>query len=210
VCVCRRVARPFATEVKSPTLSQRTRQGWGTHGIQSTLGVPHPCRGLCDRVGTLTFADNPGLGSHALALTRRPSRFDFDCAFNTSCIVAEAAPRPILRVLDQTSFHGIAVDVAQFFYSLLLAPHVEIVVSGLPERTAFGWTELVRRVLLEHLQRYREGMAFRFADQQVDVFGHDHVAADEESVPTAHAFEGLFEDIAGRVGWPVASLGDDN
>jgi hypothetical protein len=54
----------------------------------------------------------------------------------------------------------------------------------------------VRRVLLEHLQRYRERCAFWFADQQVNVFRHDHVSGDEESVPSARAFESVFEDFA--------------
>jgi len=34
------------------------------------------------------------------------------------------------------------------------------------------------------------------ADQQVNMFGHDHIAGDKESVPSAHPFEGLLEDIA--------------
>ena len=84
--------------------------------------MPHPCRGLCDRVGILTFADNPRLGSHALALARGPLRFDFDHSFDTGCIVAEAAPRPILGALDQASFHWIAVDVAQLLDSLVVTP----------------------------------------------------------------------------------------
>jgi hypothetical protein len=59
----------------------------------------------------------------------------------------------------------------------------------------------MRRILLEHLQRSRERAAFRFADHQMNVFGHDHIARDKESVPLANAFERLFEDIAGvRIG----------
>ena len=79
--------------------------------------------------------------------------------------MAEAAPRPILGALDQGSFHGIAVDVAQLLDSLVVGPHVEIVVAGLPERAAFRWSELVGCVLLEHLQRFRESAALWFADQ---------------------------------------------
>jgi len=55
----------------------------------------------------------------------------------------------------------------------------------------------MRRILLEHLQSSRERAALRFADQQVNVFGHDHIAGDEESVPLANSLERLFEDIAG-------------
>jgi hypothetical protein len=56
---------------------------------------------------------------------------------------------------------------------------------------------LVRRILLKHLQDSRKGAAFRFADEQMNVFGHDHVTANEESVPLAHTFQGLLEDVTG-------------
>jgi hypothetical protein len=56
---------------------------------------------------------------------------------------------------------------------------------------------LVRRILLKHLQDSRQSAAFRFADEQVNVFGHDHIAANEESVPLAHTFQGLLEDVTG-------------
>ena len=39
--------------------------------------------------------------------------------------------------------------------------------------------------------------ALWFADEQVDVFGQDHVATNEESVPSAHTFQGLLEDLTG-------------
>jgi hypothetical protein len=57
--------------------------------------------------------------------------------------------------------------------------------------------ELVRGVLLEHLQRDGELAALWFTDQQVDVLGHDDVSGDKESVPSAHPLKGLLEDRAG-------------
>jgi hypothetical protein len=79
-----RVARPFANKVKRPTLSRRARQGWGTRvgdfkvlerrrfRVVLLFGVPHPCRVFCDRVGSLTSANYPGLDSHLLPLTSGP------------------------------------------------------------------------------------------------------------------------------------------
>src|SRR5690242_9358126 len=44
-----------------------------------------------------------------------------------------AAPRPVLGVIHQTSFHGIGVDVTELFDFLLSAPNVEVIESPLPE-----------------------------------------------------------------------------
>lgn len=52
--------------------------------------------------------------------------------------MAEAAPPPIFWAFDQTALHGIAVDVAQFLDSFIVGPDVEVVVTRLPERAAFG------------------------------------------------------------------------
>ena len=38
----------------------------------------------------------------------------------------KAAPRPVLRVGDQATFHWIHVHVVEFFNSLFQTPHVEI------------------------------------------------------------------------------------
>jgi hypothetical protein len=51
------------------------------------------------------------------------------------------------------------------------------------------------------MQDLGEGPAFRFADEEMDVLGHDHISADKESVPLANALECVLEDVAGaRVG----------
>jgi len=89
------------------------------------------------------------------------------------------------------------MDVAQLLDPLGFAPHVEIVVARLPERRAFGAPQLLRGDLLQHLQRDRQPPAFGFADQQVDVFGHDHISGDEESIPSPHPLQRLLEDCAG-------------
>src|SRR5206468_12911738 len=95
----------------------------------------------------------------------------------------ETAPRPILWTLDQSSFHGITVHISQLLDSLVITPDIEIIIAGQPERTPFGRMECVSRVLLQHLQHPRQHAAFWFANQEVNVLGHDHIAADGEAIP---------------------------
>jgi len=49
--------------------------------------------------------------------------------------------------------------------------------------------------LLEHLNGNAKAPAFRFADQEVDVLGHHHVAAEVKAIPAAHFLQSLFEEI---------------
>jgi hypothetical protein len=147
--------------------------------------------------GEFDFGEHRALDSRKFPLTRCPLRLDFDRAFHSRSIVTETTPQPILRTLDQVSLDQVTVHVSQFLDSLVLAPNVEIIVPREPEGAALGRMKQVRRILLEHLQRSRERAAFRFAEQQVNVFGHDHIAGDKKSVPLADSLEGLLEDIAG-------------
>jgi len=63
---------------------------------------------------------------------------------------AAAGPRPVARVLDQASFHGIVVHVIQFFISLLRAPDVHVVEPPFTIRDSQfiirGWESWQRRV----------------------------------------------------------------
>jgi hypothetical protein len=47
------------------------------------------------------------------------------------------------------------------------------------------------------LERHRKRFALWFADEQVNVFGHDNVSGDEESVPLTHSFQSLLEHVGG-------------
>ena len=59
-----------------------------------------------------------------------------------------------------------------------------------------------------------EGAEFGFAEEQVDVLGHEDVAVDHEAVTLAGGFEDLFEAEAGGIGvqvgeTTVAAEGDE-
>ena len=86
----------------------------------------------------------------------RPPGLDFDCAINPEKVMTGAAPLPVFRVLAQSTFHRVAMDVAQLFDALVLAPYVEVVVAGLPETAcrALG-NDLMGCDLFEHLKRCR-------------------------------------------------------
>ena len=113
---------------------------------------------------------------------------------------------------NQLPFHGIHVHVLQLLHSLLVAPDVEAMKTQLPEaRQLFPGTlerqrhlrrgcatlaaHLVRHALLEHLQDGRGRAARRFADQQMDVLGHDDVPHQSEAVPLAHLSENAHEGV---------------
>lgn len=87
------------------------------------------------------------------------------------------------------------MDIAQLLDALGLAPDIEIVIARLPEGSAFDRTKFARCVLLEHLKRDGEPATLRFADQEVNMFGHNYEAANKESVPAAGAFEHLQEYV---------------
>jgi hypothetical protein len=44
--------------------------------------------------------------------------------------------------------------------------------------------------LLQRLQRTGQRVLLRFAEQKVNMFGHDYIAINVESVTTPHPFQG--------------------
>ncbi len=89
------------------------------------------------------------------------------------------------------------MNVAQLLDAFGFAPHIEVVITREPERPTLRLAQLPRDVLLEHLQRDREFRPLRLGHEKVNVFRHDHISGDVESVPLAYGFQGLFEDVAG-------------
>src|SRR6185437_14400320 len=85
--------------------------------------------------------------------------------------------------------------VAELFDSLGFAPYIEIVVAGLPQRSAFRRLEFSSCILLQHLNGDRKLFPFGFADEQVDMFGHHDEAANVESVPDSRGFEHAQERV---------------
>ena len=87
------------------------------------------------RVGEL----DPGLHgngwrkSSALAFGGGPMGFDFDQAFDSGGVVAEARPLPIFGLRDQTAPDGIAMHIAELLGVLGFGVDVEVIVAALPE-----------------------------------------------------------------------------
>ena len=114
---------------------------------------------------------------------------------------------------DQISFQGIHVHVLQFLDKLRLTPDVKVVEAGLPElgqdvRIAKRKSELwrgnclawraaypPRNSLLQDLHDGGWSTLGGFADEQVNVIGHDNVASQGEPIPVAHLAQNLHEQI---------------
>ena len=103
------------------------------------------------------------------------------------------------------------MDVAQLFDALLLAPHVEIVKSRLPETC---WQALAanesgllriprlraaeqtpRHGLFDSLDGHRKVLLLRLANQQMDMFRHGHISEDEQFVLRADVLQETEEKV---------------
>src|SRR5258705_12654650 len=77
-----------------------------------------------------------------------------------------------------------------------------IVVARLPEVAARSFEEF-GGFAFDDSEGGREGVGFWFAEEEVDVFGHQHVGVEEEVVGAAGSFDDLFEDFFGFGGVEV-------
>src|SRR5208337_3701839 len=111
-----------------------------------------------------------------LPLARRPLRFDLYDSRLTQCIVTKAAPPPVFGMRHQSTLHRIAMKVTQLLDELLLAPHIEIVVTSLPERIRSPQRQSPRDALLQRLHGLSQRALLRLVHQDVNVFGHDDVS----------------------------------
>ncbi len=103
-----------------------------------TDGWPSLSRPL-RRLGLLARAAKPSnrIDSNLFPPPCRPLRFDLHHPILARYIMPEAAPGPILRRRHQPPCHRITMHISQLLHALALAPHIEIVVSCLPERSSF-------------------------------------------------------------------------
>src|SRR3954462_46885 len=82
-------------------------------------------------VGQLnSWTEPPG---SSLAFACCPFRFEFNCSLAFRCVVAKAAPLPILRALTESRSYWIPVNVTQLLHKLRIVSDVEVVISLLPE-----------------------------------------------------------------------------
>ena len=104
------------------------------------------------------------------------------------------------------------MDVPQLLNPLLRCPNVEIIKTSLPERAlmrflceegalagifppGFG-KQSASGPLLQNLHDGRRAADFRFGDEQMNMFGHDDVSYDRETISLAHLFENAKEAVA--------------
>ena len=110
-------------------------------------------------------------------------RFDFHRPTLSAHIVTKAAPLPILRLRHQPALYGIPVDITQLLHEHALAPHIEIVVAGLPEGIFSTQPLSARDRLLQRLHSERQSGALWLVNEHVHhVFRHYHVAIDQHAV----------------------------
>ena len=109
----------------------------------------------------------------------------------------EAAPLPIFRALHQSPLHGVPMDIAHGFDSMVLGVNQVVIVADLPELSG---AEFARYGLLQHLHGDGQRLAFWFANQQVNVFRHDHEGDDVKAIPFTGGFKDMHELVTGDGG----------
>ena len=122
--------------------------------------------------------------------------FDFDSAGFAGGPVAEAAPWVVLGLFAEAADFGVTVHIAELFDALVFGEDVEVVVAALPELIALAF-EATRGFAFEDTEQGGQWNVGRFAQEKVDVLGHEDVAADVEMVAFAEGFEDFFEGLFG-------------
>jgi hypothetical protein len=127
--------------------------------------------------------------------------------------MAKRRPTPVFRLLNKTSGDWGAVHVLQLLDSLVVGEDIEAVVAGMPK----GFLgEAFRNREFEGLEclRKRNFAVLGFADEEMNMLGHDDKAEDLEVVALAGEFERVEEDVlcryGGEIGFAaVATEGDE-
>ena len=125
-----------------------------------------------------------------MSLGGGPVGFDFYDSADAVGVVEEAGPGPVFGFCGEAAFDGVTVHVDELLVELAVGEDVEVVVAGLPEGALRG---LDGDGQFEGLEGFGEENVAGFAEEKVDVLGHDDVAADEEVVALADCFEGSLE-----------------
>ena len=101
------------------------------------------------------------------------------------------------------------MHIPQFLDPLLFVPHIEIVITPLPELDFSTLLQLARGLLLQHLKRNRQRRPARLPDQQMNVFRHHNIPGNHKAVPHTHSLKLPLEN-ASRLP-PVSTVpADDN
>jgi hypothetical protein len=161
--------------------------------------VPYPLRPLRSPDSVFLTADAKG---------GLRSSVDLDRPFFSQRVISVAAPTPLFRRRHQTTLHRIPVHIVQFLNDLFLREYVEVIRSGQPEcwgksvirraRAAPG-KALPRHPLLQDLHSHGNISIVGFANEQMEMLRHDHIANHREFIFLPDLFEYLQEQVsAGR------------
>jgi len=88
------------------------------------------------------------------------------------------------------------MNVSKFFHELRFIPNIEIVVALLPEMLSLA-DQSPRYSLFQRLYRVGESLLARLAEQQVNVFGHDHITVDAKFETEAHPLQRGLKNLPG-------------
>ena len=117
-------------------------------------------------------------------------------------------------MFHELSCHRVRMHVLEFLANFLFTPHIEVIKSGLPEarqipvacckcaarlpcrRATSASPEIPRDALLQHFQDNGGCALGGFADEQMNVVGHDHISDQQEFVAFTNFPQGLDEDVA--------------
>jgi hypothetical protein len=118
-------------------------------------------------------------------------------------VVVEAAPAVVFGAGDEAAGDGVAVDVADLLYKFGGGEDVEVVIAGLPEVVAVAFEEFGGLSFDDSDGGGEEGVV-GFAEEEMDVLGHEDVGVEGEVVGAAALLDDLFEDVfwfgGGKVG----------
>ncbi len=112
-----------------------------------------------------------------------------------------------MRPGDEAAFDWVVVHVVDLLAAFLGRVDIEVVVAGLPEGTLGG---LDRDGEFESLKGFGEDRFPGFAYEQMDVFGHDDVAGDDEVVAETQWSRGIVRIGYGLLGRRGMEAGDNN
>lgn len=127
-------------------------------------------------------------------------------------VEAEAAPPPLVWLGHESSFDRITMHIAQLFYALFLRPNIKVIKPALPNVCgSICWQKKLvaasscgkkpaSKSDLDGLHHHRRISALRFADQQVNMFRHDHIANDHKNVSFTHGFQHQKKKVAAASG----------
>ena len=102
--------------------------------------------------------------------------------------MVEAAPAVIAWSGNQSTLHGIAVDVADHLGAVMLPANAAVEIRWLPELFMMT-SQFARSHLLQRLKELRQENRWRLVDEQMQMLGHQNVGVDPCLMPLARPFK---------------------